>query len=473
MFNERLRFLYQTFHLNNTEIAKHAGCSPSHISRIYSGARVPSIENRSLARLVDGIYSFAVDHNIIDELCTFCACTEKADSQYIKNALKYWLYDSAPIPTLQNIPIPEVAPVKTNVFRHFALRLNSLMTVLSLSNVQLSKQLRVDSSHISRFRNGVRIPKPNAPLSDLLCTALIERMMEGHKIAEVASLLNVEPALMQEPEESIHLVANWLYEVDSDWNSLAIDHLLQHIKNLTPTLQFPMPSLNDIALEQLIVPPEKCYYYTVGLQTAVIRLLSSAIRSHAKELWLYSDQNIDWLTKDNTFRMQWYALMYQCVTQGIRIKIIHHISRDIPEMLTGIESWLSLYMSGTVESYYCPKSAGSCFSHTLFLCPGVGGITGFHIIGTEEEGSFHYYEEDQSLEHLQSQYTHLLTLCKPLVHTHLLSSAHKDDIEIVLKDNTVTVIRGQKPYVAFVFSHPLMYQAFLEYQKTHTEGQLL
>ena len=62
-----------------------------------------------------------------------------------------------------------------------------------------------------------------------------------------------------------------------------------------------------------------------------------------KDLYLFSDQNIDWITADKAFQQKWMSLMIQCVTSGVKIHIIHNIERNLTEIGEAIRSWLPLY----------------------------------------------------------------------------------------------------------------------------------
>ena len=51
------------------------------------------------------------------------------------------------------------------------------------------------------------------------------------------------------------------------------------------------------------------YHGMEGLQTAVLRFLGNVIERKEKDLYLYSDQNIDWITTDKSFQQKWMSLM--------------------------------------------------------------------------------------------------------------------------------------------------------------------
>lgn len=84
------------------------------------------------------------------------------------------------------------------------------------------------------------------------------------------------------------------------------------------------------------------YHGITGLQTSVLRFLGNVIERKEKDLYLYSDQNIDWITADKVFQAKWMSLMIGCVTSGVKIHIIHNIERNLTEIGEAIRSWLPL-----------------------------------------------------------------------------------------------------------------------------------
>ena len=67
MLSERLNILFTLLQCNNTEIARYAGCSPSHISRFRSGARNPKERGRAVKKIAEAIYRYASEENMLSE----------------------------------------------------------------------------------------------------------------------------------------------------------------------------------------------------------------------------------------------------------------------------------------------------------------------------------------------------------------------------------------------------------------------
>lgn len=417
MVSERVTKIFEVLHASNTQIASYAEVDRSSISRIRSGGRVPKMNSISVAKLIQGIFLFADNHNRLDDLCRLIGCPDNLTANEIKEALLLWCYEGYQEPPKKPVRVDETLAKKRagSAFRSFGAKLDAVMTLADISNVRLAKQLHVDASTVSRFRNGLRTPKSNQRLTNEICTTLFARIQALDRSGELCALLGLSETPQTVDDDLFDRFRNWLCDFQGSDSGALVERLLEDISALQSEAPFPLPALEETVPEGLLHEKARTYYGTEGLRTAVLRFLGNAITHRAKELLLYSDQKMDWLVGDPAFRLKWAALMFACVKAGIRIRIVHNLDRNIPEMLAAIQSWLPLYLSGMIESFYCKKEENSRFSHTLFLCPGLAGVFGVHLIGREDEGAYRYETETDMLEDLRKGYDKLLSLSKPLV----------------------------------------------------------
>lgn len=275
-------------------------------------------------------------------------------------------------------------------------------------------------------------------------------------------------------------VRKWLYDFEPD-DHATIGTLLKDINSFIPIPSHNLPLFSQIATDEVLLDSSPHYMGTKGLQKAVIRFLCMAIISGAKELLLYSDEEMDWLVEDADFHLKWITLMTASVNHGIHIKIIHNIERDIPEMFEAIKSWLPLYMSGMIEPYYCTEKHENRFLHTLFLCPEVACISAFHGTEAPSERFYHYYTDKKFLNCRYQTFDSLLNASKLLVRMKSGKPAVKkgdslpmeefNNICIMIHKTSVVVSRTTAPYISFVFLHPLMYEAFKAFVKQQSDTE--
>ena len=410
MFSEKVNRIFSLLEITSADLARAAECDKSNISRMASGARVPKNGGAGAWRLVNGIFLCADEKGKTDELCTLISCKDRSSADEIKAQIMAWLYDGENAAGKRSEQPKDKVP-----FRAFGEKLDAVMELAEISNIRLGKLVNIDTSYISRFRNGLRSPKSNHRIMDAICTVLLHRLDEQNKIKQLGILMKVDTDTMTDEEEAFALFHDWLYDADKTDSSFVVEKLLENIDTFSLDTKIPLPSFDEVADEKIVNSDDTVYFSSAGLQNAVIRFLANVISSGEKELYLYSDQNMSWMTEP-AFWKKWAALMLGCVKNGIKIHIIHNVDRDISEMIDAIISWLPLYMSGTISSYYCKKQKNSRFSNTLFLCPGVACIKGSNVIGTEDQnGEYRYDTDSKILKMHQAAFNGLLANAKQLV----------------------------------------------------------
>lgn len=424
MLSDRVINILELLDCSNTEIAYRAGCSSANFSRLRSGARVPSPESRTIQRFVDGVFAYADAAGKTDVLHTLCGAGRDAERPEIKEKFVGWLYESDS-PTIKKAAalsgvgsLPQKCgsgSKKKKETRYFGNRLNAVIELLGISNARLARQLSVDPSLISRFRSGVRSPRSNPQLSAALCAALLKQAEKQNKTGGLQKLIGFSEPGEQETENLAHIFREWLLSTDKYRPTSAVDRLLGAIDNFSPDFGPPLLPIAAFIEKEAPVGGQHLYWGLGGLREAVLRFLWEAANNGTNELFLYSDQNMAWMTDDKEYFPKWFSLMAACVNHGVRIKIIHTFERDLSETTNAVHAWLPLYMSGRIDPFICRRKPDNRFSHTLFLRPGHACIRASHVIGEEEEGEYAYITDPKRLIPMEHEYRRLLSYCEPLV----------------------------------------------------------
>ena len=76
----------------STAIPQLAGCSPSNISRLYVGTRVPKPSSPTLEKLLNGTYLFVKEQDSLAVLCSLFAGAPDGDEPMIEEKPGGWLY---------------------------------------------------------------------------------------------------------------------------------------------------------------------------------------------------------------------------------------------------------------------------------------------------------------------------------------------------------------------------------------------
>ena len=412
MFTERVNEILKLLGASSAQIARLAGCDTSNISRLSSGARVPKAGGRTARRLVEGLYRYADENGSVFSLAALIGCENASTGEELKAGLMNWLFDGAPEADRRQDTSSNHVP-----FRPFGEKLNAVLELSELSNVRFGRLINMDPSYVSRFRSGLRSPGANTKAAHNICNVLVNRLRDQNRLDALAQLMGTAPADPEENgvEEWIQCFRSWLFGVEREDYSGVAEKLMENIDSFSAEPRQAL--LTEKELLALPIEEAPVYFGTCGLQNAVFRFLSEALRREESggELLLYSDQSMDWLVEDPAFRLKWASLMMACVAKGIRIRIIHNLDRNPAEMIDAILSWLPLYLSGGIESFYCTRQKDSRFSHTLFLAPGSACIEAFHVAGQEEHGRYRYDTEPALLNCARITFDALLAESKRLV----------------------------------------------------------
>ena len=398
MFTERLNKIMKTVGAKTTDIAGIIGCDRSAVDRICKGSRVPKNGGNSALRFVSAIYSFADEHGKTKEVLNEIGCPAAFSAEQIKGEILRWLYDGE-----EPKKVPKEAPAALHSHDKFGHRFSAVLELAEFSNVRFGKLLNIDPSYISRFRNGLRTPVSNSKLTEEMCRVLYSRLKEQNRLSNLARLMNISPDnLLDDMNWEKELYA-WLFlSEDSTVSSFVVGMVDQIGSFSADIIKSPLP-FKMAADKTALSDNQPLYHGMRGLQTAVIRFLGTVIERKEKDLYLFSDQNIDWITDDKSFQIKWMSLMIQCVTSGVTIHIIHNMERNLAEIGKAIQSWLPLYPSGQIESFYLDGQKNTNFSTTLFLCPGYACIYGNNVVGAENESGNYLYETEPERINLHRQ----------------------------------------------------------------------
>lgn len=441
-FAEKCNLVFDILKCSNADISRTGGVDPSLISRYRAGTRHPGAASPQFELFCKGIIVFAREKGLADDFFRQCGLICSGNPEH---EIGCYLLDKDEkideYPESQLTPLDGLLDGKPNRLfgikptHPFGKKLNSLMNLFGVSNIRLAKALNIDSSLISRFRNGLRTPLKNGVLTENLCAYFCRVAVQSDMGQELSDLIGVPASCFaREREEFIKAFVRWLSEGNFDGNgSYGIGIADSFLEKFGNPSKIKIPDLSCLntaevdpggnTVERVYPCSEICtgscpdeYIGTDGLRCAVIRFLGEiAASDEVQTLELYSDQNLTWLISDTDFIRKWAALMYAILKKKTPVKIIHNINRDASEMLIGIEKWLPLYMSGLIEGFYRKSHSDPWFSHTMFVAPGTAAIIANIASGTEDEGLYLYSGSRERTTYYEKQMDALLKNAKPLI----------------------------------------------------------
>ncbi len=476
MFKDRFDHILESLQMNNTETASVSELDRTYISRLRKGERVIRKGSSTAEKIAEGIVAFTENKGIA--LYQELGLKKYPGKNRIKTLLLDYLFqDEKEEGVIQaGKDLRGIKPAITPYSHPSGECIQHVMLLSGVSNAQLSRMINVDASLISRYRSGDRKLDPHSGITKRISEVLYKRIEKRGLLSELSDITG-----LSETELKGDLFLDWLCDPGSvdRRNAESARRLLNAFSSYDMDTGMILPSPEEAVSESLLKSKKDLYIGYDGFKEAILLFLIKVLKQNQPEILLYSDQDIDWLVEDPLFRMKWASLMSECVKKGVRISIIHNIDRSINEMNEAILSWLPLYMSGMIQSWYCRKKAGERFSQTIFLCPGRFSITGTNVKGTEKQGIYRFVTSIDELDILGKGMKHLFSSSLPLVSIApngsipapdkdaiLIESPSFKDLSIDITGNSVHIRRLLPPELTFTFTHPLMCRAFLSYAES-------
>lgn len=317
----------------------------------------------------------------------------------------------------------------------FSEKLDLLMSLTGTSNSALGRALSYDPSYISRVRAGKRgLPRRQPflqPASEYFAQAIVSPIQKN----AAANLMTAGQPWPDDPADAVPVIHRWLAFSPEDMSE-PLDRFFQSLT---------APPVTWGTLPQMETPPvldrDPVFFFgSQGKREAVIRFLSDVcLADSARTLYLFSDEDMDWLFDDAAFSAQWSALLVRFLAAGGTIHIIHTIDRDLGEMLGALQQWIPLYLTGRILPYYCPRLRDGICRRSLFVAPGRSALVS-NSIEDKTEGMANLYTRDpRAVEAFELEFSNYLSLCRPLM------DIYTPDRSQALVRRVTDFIRGQGP----------------------------
>ena len=301
----------------------------------------------------------------------------------------------------------------------FSEKINLLMKMANTTNTKLAEALGIDPSLVSRWRTGAREPGEDSRYIQLIGMYFSTQARQDFQRVALLELTGHQMEDKNVSEATIsRYLTRWLTG-ESKISSQSIQILLDSIGTSGNTL----PNLPEMTL-----PAEpsgesihtQMFSGTDGLRAATMKLLIHALNSPRKDLklYLYSDESMDWIIENPEFAKQWVFLMSSCIKRGMRIEVIHTLTRDSNELAIAVQRWLPFYMTGAIVSYYYPHKRDDMFNHTSFVLEGECTVFSTSVRGQMRDSIQYIHANDPAaITAGLDAFRHQIALCKPLVRT--------------------------------------------------------
>lgn len=384
-FSKELNKYIDMLDCSAKDICEVSGLSPALVSRYLNNKRTPKADSLYLDKLIDAIYIIAKEKNINISK----ASIERNLSSTIK---------------LSNID-----------YDVFIDNLNLLQDTLKISTVELSKVLDYDASFLSRIKNKERKPADLENFISVLTDYIVSSYSSIEKKEKIASLFKCPVDNITTNEQYKEEFSKWISTVHSNIN--------QDVYNFLSKLDdFNLKDYIGKDLEKVKVPSSpvifkhsKTYFGIEGRKQAEGDFLKTTLLSKSSEpIFFYSDLPLAESAKDESFKQKWVVAMTMLLKKGLHLNMVHNINRPVAEMLLGLESWIPIYMTGSITPYYF-KNPPSNFFTGSHCTSGVVALSSECIRDNEKNSKFYLTTRKEEIEFEKEKSKYMLSKASPLM----------------------------------------------------------
>ena len=370
---------------SSKEICKASNLAPALISRYLNNKRTPKIDSKYFNQLVDGIYKLSIEKNL--------------------NISKKSIYDN-----LKNSILESTIDYNT-----FVDNFNTIQNELKISTVEIAKSLGYDVSFLSRIKNKERKPANIEDFIDELQKIIYSSIKFPNKKEILLNLFECEEDLLNDYTKFSEIFKNWIIIKHENYNSDLINFL-----NILDTFTLNDYIGTDFNKVKIITTPvifknSKTFYGIEGRKHAESEFLKTTLISKSKEpIFFYSNLPISNAGKDEEFKKKWILAITMILKKGLHLNIIHNVDRPLDEMLLGLESWLPIYMTGSISPYYFLNPPSNLFigSHCT---SGSVALSSECLNFNEKNSKFYLTTKKDEVEFEKQKSKYLLSKAKPLM----------------------------------------------------------
>ena len=447
-FKETLNGLFLKFGFTNAGVARAASLDASLISRFRTGARLPSRGSDQLSRLCSGIITCADSRGRLAELMQYFGDERISlgDSEAVYSRVYAGLFgeeiDLKPQRNkLTRNPVGKIPHKHNWPVRGVGEKLDKLIKLFDLTNVQVARGVSVDTSLISRVRAGVRVPSSDSKLIPAMAEYFASLPKDRQQLLSLYEIAGVTPGGASSSNDLASHLCDWLIGDRHDAkNDIAGGFINALGKNPVsdfapmPFVGMPMPSGKRFSAE--------LFSGTAGLRQAVLRFLAeSAAQNEPRTIYMYCGHGLGWLLGDEEYGRMWTRMMLSVFYRGNRVKVIHNIEREKEEIFPSTERWLPLFMTGMVEPYQVDGASEGPFTKMLLVSPGVSTLSASFIRGGEAHAEYVYSNDTTMIRDSVSQFEKLLDLSTPLARIYVNDSYSSFFGQLLELDSQATRVR--------------------------------
>ena len=213
------------------------------------------------------------------------------------------------------------------------LKLDSLMREFHIDGRHLAKLMNVDDSLVSKWRNGKRAIGKHyiRNLSGILIA--LDRTNRFARLMRMTGYQALGSA--QADEQTLRAYfETWL---QSDEPEAPADDLRSMIAGRAKASEIYV------------------FHGTEGKRDAVGVFLDYALEDTNQKIWLFSQEDPDWLSADPAYMEAWQQKNEWIIQRNNTIQVIHPVSKNHKQVADYIIRWIPILMKRSATAYYIPR----------------------------------------------------------------------------------------------------------------------
>lgn len=384
-FGDELNNYMKLLNCNSKDICDISGISPTVISRYLNNKRTPKINSDNFDKIVNSLYQFSNKKQ------------KNLSEESIRKAL-----------------ISSINPYNAT-YDVFIDNLNTLQSKLNISTTDMAKEINFDASFLSRIKNMQRKPSNIEAFIDLIVDFFGNSCQNADKKQILISLFECTLDDIKDIKNLKKLLKFWLTtahkeaqtNIESFLSKLDIFNLNNYIGTDFSKVKVPT--------SPVIIKNSKTYYGIEGRKRAEGNFLKTTLLSKSKEpIFFYNDLPMTKAGNDEEFKKKWIVAMTMLLKKGLHLNIVHNINRPLNEMLLGLESWIPIYMTGSISPYYYAEPPSNYFqiSHCT---SGSVALSSECMDFDEKKSRFYLTTKKEELAYAKKKAAYMLSKAQPLM----------------------------------------------------------
>ena len=370
------------------EFAKESGLSYMIVNRYINNIRKPKKDSDYFNKVVNGIYKISINKNI--------NLSKEEISLKLQNGLNNSEFSID--------------------FNLFIENFNKLQKDLNLTTIEISKAIGYDSSFISRMKNKERKPSDIENFIDKFREYVILTCQNEDKKNSLCSILNCTSDNLNNRETFKEILTKWLCSKHIESKP---DDVLNFLTKLDTF------NLNDyigtdfnkvkVPTSPIIVKSSKTFFGIEGRKKAEGQFLITTLLSKSTEpVFFYSDLPLSEAGTDEEFKKKWVLAMTKLLKKGLHLNMVHNLNRPVNELLLGLESWIPIYMTGSISPYYFKNPPSNLFQ-TSHCTSGSVALSSECLKYNERKSKFYLTTKKEEVKFEQEKSKYMLSKAIPLM----------------------------------------------------------